>query len=336
MFDKVSLDTKQIVLQLLDANLGATLCKPMLVHADCNMEIHQLVFELQRSRYIATLSTGRSTIHLVLMRDTTLLGSPCRCMLVNRNTRWVVSTRLSFHSSIFEKTTVLVGELVTPSDITHPTLFMVDEALVVDGTPVNMSQFSYSQRRHMLVELIMRCHVPDALFDQVKIDVKPICTLHDMSPLLRVLTESGGNAIYLTLCRLYGKGRRIYVETIGMSAHTPRSSYELRPPTKELKCPDVPTKPKVALYHIPIPRPHQTMSIRRTDLPDVYEVLEDGKWANVCLPRLDASMYMRHAFSQEESSTSLIMRCTYNEAFCKWEPSPETFSVIEGTNQPTI
>lgn len=77
------------------------------------------------------------------------------------------------------------------------------------------------------------------------------------------------------------------------------------------------------------------MSVRQTDLPDVYEVMDGvAQWTIACLPTLVSSRALRELFHNHPLSAVRRMRCKFNVAFQKWEPTPNSFpqtGIVEDT-----
>lgn len=267
-------------------------------------------------RHAATLSHGRQRVFLVLMHDHSVSGAPATCMLIDIYRRTVASVRMAFDSLLFDGTTVFAGELVMGAN--DRMLFLVEDILLLRGAALETDL----QMRHDTVISIMKDgRTRDTSYDDLHVVVKRFCHLHDLSPLLDLIPGLSYSTGYITVRPTAACSPWF---DISLPTHISLQSPKLKiarpfrnPPTDSNYCTLTAAGPKKAS------RP-RILEVRRTDLPDVYEIL-DRRWSIACLPTLLASHFMRHKFAGkcQSNQQSLRMWCTFNVAFQKWEPSVE-------------
>lgn len=280
--------------------------------------VSMMLHSVRSVRYVATLSSGRRRVLLVLMRDATVAGSPCRCLLVDSKS--VVWTRLMFDSSLFVPGTVFEGEIVAATGDSRQVTFLVDDLLVLRGDPL-VGVVGLQQRHDMMVGIVERGHAACPLFDEVQIIIKYICLPHDVSPLLHMATLLPYASRFLTLRPIEGPGSPVFIIPLPVDPSRLRPPPQQPPPQQPP--PQPPQEPPQPNTRTRKPR-SRVLCIRQTDLPDVYEI-QDGaaQWSLACLPTMASSRMMREAFLKAPPSTTVRMRCLFNVAFGKWEPCPK-------------
>lgn len=289
---------------------------------------------LREAPYVAMMSCGRVRVLLLLLRDATVIGAPARCLFVDPVRGAVVSTRMVFAETLFERGgTVLEGEIVeaTGSEVI---LFLVDDVLLLHGQ-ARRPEDGFMQRRGMIAREIMeRGYVFDPIFDDIQLVVKRLCLPHDLSPFLDASHRLAHPPRFVTLRPCCDRGglsafRVALEEGVHQRLHQRPHQRPSSTPLQEQLVPEPQqqTADRPRTTHI---RPRsRVMSVRRTDLPDVYEVWDGIAWTLACLPTLSTSRAMRALLA---ASTSVVrMRCTFNVAFRGWEPTPISFPQTEET-----
>lgn len=321
-FKPVSAQMRTRVLAL---GLGWSRPRQVLVKMD-TQHLAYLTDAITRARHVATLSHGRQRVLLVLMRDDTVVGAPATCMLVDVSRRTVVSVRLAFDASLFDDTTVFEGELVVSRE---KVMFLVDDLLFIRGAALGTC---IQQRQDTVIRILGGGHLADRSFDDLQVIIKSMCHLHDLSPLINLVGTLPYLTDYITFRPMEPMPMGVQLTWFYLPLPPACAPQPVLQPVR-LLVPDPPPLPRV----LPPPstskqvqRAARMMIVRRTGLPDVYEVL-DGEWRIACLPTLLASRFMRHIFS--DTHTQRRVRCSFNVAFQKWEPAvAESFSPIGVTD----
>lgn len=277
------------------------------------VQIDRMVGILKTSPYVAMLSTSRTRILLLLIRDTSVVGSPCRCLFVDPSRGDVVSARMVFDASLFQIGTVMEGELIaTQTEM----LFLVTDLTLLHG---QRPAGGFRRRREVLADIVQHGHICDPIFDDAQIIVKRLCDPKDLSPFLDMSPIPHASR-FLTLhpCE---DGRGLPVFRVSLpAALLPRPT----PVAEPVASPD--PAPSIETQLIPVRSVRErVMNVRRTDLPDVYEVLVRGSWILACLPTIATSHEMRRLFQGSVHTAVVRTRCTFNTAFGRWEPSPNSF-----------
>lgn len=277
----------------------------------------ELIRSLGPENYVAMMATSRAKVLLMLIRDPSVPGSPCRCLFLHPGHWKVASARMAFDEALFQDGTVFEGELVTR---VSEVWFLINDLMILHGMRPTGGLL---RRRELLKQIILRGHVADPLFDDAQISVKQLCDPRDLSPLL-VDVKFPWRFVTLHPCddQPIAPAFRLTLPPRPTSHHSAPTHMLARTPTS-LPVAPTPTaadaKPRM-------------MKVRRTELPDVYEVLDKGVWNLACLPTIASSREMRHLFAQSSCSAAVIRTsCAFNKAFRGWEPVPVSFPRTDET-----
>lgn len=288
---------------------------------DSSLNRKQLTNSLHSTQYIAHLSTNGVRVLLVLLDDFT-------CVFVNRDI--VVNVRARFEQSLFEGGSVLQGELIRETD-TGKLLFMIDDVLVLRGD-VTSTSLGLSERYSLLLDILRNAHQDNYMFGKVRFMAKHVCVPHDLSPLLDLAARLPYISRFICLRPVHNMScdPTFFIDLKFGEPPTTCNVRSLQHRIPMVKC-DSPTNravttPSTQTCHKSRPKlTNQVMLIRKTDLPDVYEVSEpndtnNSDWNIACVPTLTTSKMLRDAFVKQVVGQVSMAKCSFNTAFLKWEP----------------
>lgn len=321
-FTEVSSSTRQRVFKKL--NSIRYLCALQEVMAS---NVEDMLMMLRRQEYSASLSSGNSQVFMVLTRDTDTCGHPCRCIFASWHSPGVravfvcAASRMFFDAALFEQDTVLLGELVKSAD--GSISFLADDLIVLNGV-ILIDSHTIHDRHSTIVNILHQGHRQDPLFASVQMVIKSLCQPHDVSPLIKLANQLPYTSRFLTLRPVMGRCHVFQIRIESPRTERPANTIS------DINTSTLSTPPPHPVYPdvLNTAREHNTgrrkmLLIRRTDLPDVYEVSE-GKgqmWNIACLPTLAASQYVAEMFHNTPQSACVWLECTFNVAFNKWEPN---------------
>lgn len=288
--------------------------------------ISEMTRNLQTGRHIASLSSSRQPVLLVLIRDQSIRGAPCRTLFVQGES--IMSSRMCFDGALFDNDTVFLGEVIR---IGKDILYLVDDLLVLQGTHL-VDTSSLQQRHTIVLDILRRGYWCDAIFDDVQVSLKGTCLPHDLSPLLSLASKLPYVTRYLTLRPLSGRGRVYHVPINTRSASRSHTVTTLAPvETIAL----VHATPTTAVSLTSASRKETMMRVSETGLPDVYEVTDPdtGVRSIACLPTISLSRMMRGVFTRARGVDHVRIRCRFNISFEKWEPMGEQQNENEEQDQ---
>lgn len=294
----------------------------------CPKSVEDLRICMRREPYIATLSLGslRRPVELLLTRDRSMPGEPCRTFFLQGDQ--IVTSRLIFDAELFEGDTVFLGEIVC-SLTDASVLFVIEDLSVLQGQSMCAS---YERRNEIARDILARGHVPDPLFSVVRLSIKATCVPHVLAPLLTSRGALPYATTHVSLRPLIGSGPVFLVSLDENESQQDPPRPRPRPPPSPppppyfpLHRPDPSRLPRQPLDHEPSDPIRKTLRVCQTDLPDVYAVTDPttGVGSIACIPTLSLSRTMRRLFG---GAREVSVRCTYNVAFGKWEPSPQLAS----------
>lgn len=250
---------------------------------------------------------------------------------------------IRFDASLFDGGTVFEGELfgVAPrrSRDDVPWIFVADDILAVSGTRVNDP--NCTRRRHLMHRVLEDKHVPDPLSGGVIVRTRDHLGMSSsmgvISRLVDELDPSQVSELRFRVCHgTPGRSQRTSVLSLVIPPpETPSSLPDISKAESDSKQPvvhdDVWTPPPPPLVRHDATRwegPTRVFWVRRTALPDVYELFNDSHQASTpidtaCVATIQQSKALRDVFQDVRNPRehSVAMRCVFNTKFNKWTPA---------------
>ena len=208
-------------------------------------------------------------------------------------------------------------------------VFAINDALALEGRPVR-DRLPVLARVQAVRALLADRRTPDATLDPCAYEAKPY----------EPFTADGLRSLARLRDRLDYPVRGLFVRPLvgGLTRFLdfdPSRVKAVVRPEKATEFKDVP--PSSVPAHIqdatpspeedPLPAPprRQRMHLRRTPLPDVYDVMEDAhapstQAGHAHVPTLAMSIALRAAFQAVPTGATLCRECTFSESFGKWVP----------------
>lgn len=303
-----------------------------------------------------------------LLYLTRINGVP-QCLFIDRKvqpgyqTPRIIMARLWFKETSLFDGTIFEGEMIRDSSTTPPQqglkwTFLIGDLLVHQRAL--LSHVNLIKRINAVYEILSKEFVPDNGMDLFAMRVKKYFKYQELDAMIDTFIPSLPYPILGIIFKsLHLKFRDIMVPLDGgnkkqqlhpprpipalpqvLQAVVPQVPQSVSPQIPQRAPPPPPRKKSRPLRMKPTATQHdgdilQTFGIRKTHLPDVYEIIRPSssrqqqqlKRELACIPDMKHSKAMRMLFASVGVSETIPMRCTLHEKFNKWVPQLPDFVV---------
>lgn len=307
-------------------------------------EVSVLSRHFERFGGESTLNAIKSNPHLLSVRThgnpyylyLTTINGINQCIFVDKKIQHgyfqprMILTKLWFHSDLFSGT-IFDGEMVRSASTSTWTFIIND--IIVDCRS-RLGNVNLVRRVNRVYELMSNSYVHDGM-DVCQIQVKRYFAYGELNEMVSTfipkLPYEVRGIIFKSLFLKFKdilvdlrdetdiriglenmRSRRTKVST-GFTLHSKVHGQEQDPVQEEVVVGLEKEKNQVA---------EKTFDIKKTNLPDVYELFDRALNTRelACIPNLAVSKFMRTAFANIGVSSTLQMRCTFHDRFKKWVP----------------
>lgn len=329
-------DVKQ---RLLDDLEGLTGFKVIQKHHD---RFHDnLIHKLSGNPHLVCLKSNGNPYLLYLTR----INFVNQCVFIDKKIQQgyfyprMIMSRFRFDDRLFEGGTLIDGEMVKASNGSW--IFLVGDIFGYQG--MHLTNTNLVKRISMLYDLMKTQFVQEPC-DVCQFQVKKYATyaeldtvLEEFMPMLPYTTRGiYFKPLYLKFKDiLYNFDESLIVKVLrkkykDVSNFLLETDKDLLDPARQAAAsPPAPaaklSKPPRPTPEPPVPpqsKPIRIYSVRKTSMPDVYEMTSDESAGTevACLPTLRMSKYLRNIFGSKNVSDRICIKFEYSDTFNKWVP----------------
>ena len=304
-----------------------------------SLNISVLSRQYERFGTDTTIRAVKSNPHLLSVRThgnpyfmfLTTVNGVQQCIFIDKKIQpgffhpRMILTKLWFDADLFSGT-VFEGEMVSS---TNTWTFLINDLVVDRG--LHLGNVNLVRRVNYAYEILSKKFARDGM-DPCKLEIKryfPYEGLHDMVNTFIPTLPYGVRGIVFK--SLFLKFRDILVD-VRDEAEIRQGRERMKSKRKDAKVTnDFKLLSKSMSMSMPVAEEVnvekekiiQMFDMKMTSMPDVYELFHKGIKTDVaCIPNIAISKEMRDIFAKVSTSSTINMRCAYNERFKKWVPEP--------------
>jgi hypothetical protein len=237
----------------------------------------------------------------------------------------MIIAHFKFDECLFNDT-IFDGEMVKTNSGNW--LYLMNDIMVHCGS--HLTEYNFIKRINLLYQTLLHMFTPD-IYDICRFLVKKYFTYDEA---MKILTEHIQSVDYS--CRgiyfkpLFLKFRDVLinfddnlVKKVERTKYKHLKSFMLKEDGKHLiESSDTSSTSSKDNDTIILTTSVREFLVRKTSLPDVYELLDDkhALIGTACVPSLNVSKYMRDIFKNKNIVDTVTIPCVFSQQFNKWVP----------------